>query len=52
MLRNRSWEPESETLERSESGVGNFGKSGAGVGYFTSGSATLVGSNVFINPKR
>jgi len=37
-------ESESEILERSELGVGNFAKSesGIGVGYFTSDSATLV----------
>ena len=33
---------ESEILERSDSGVGNFGKVGVGVGYFISDSATLV----------
>jgi len=35
-------ESESEILERSESGVGNFGK--VGVGYFTPDSATLLQS--------
>jgi len=35
-------ESELEILERSESGVGNFGKVGVGVGYFTSDPSTLV----------
>ena len=48
MLRSRSrkfWKGrgrESEILERSESGIGNFGKVGVGVGYYTSDSATLL----------
>jgi len=41
MLKSRESEilERSETLERSESGVGNFRK--AGVGYFASDSATV-----------
>jgi len=36
------WESESEILERSELGVGNFGKVGVEVGYFTSNPTTLI----------
>jgi len=36
----------------SESGVGNLGKVGVGVGYFTSGSATLVSISVALSTKK
>ena len=59
-------ESESEILEKpesgvgvgnfvkaeSESGVGNLGKVGVGVGYFTSGSATLVSISVALSTKK